>query len=496
MSDKRRNIVETKQGKLLHLGIAISTTEFAIGGITDRGKEVYASVPMRGMHAWLDQPACDLEHLFPMMRSAMRILLDAGWEIAAHGAISVACRQHDMVLVDSEGNRLGSALTWQCKVAEKQVIALRQMGVEDQVGQNEPRFIMPKLVWFLENIPHWRSLINRVMTTGDYLAWRLTGCARLATSDALSNGLLNQRDKSLAHDALELAGLNPEWFPEVVISGQPVGEVINAESGDPDLDWCRNILSGWTFYAGLGDNHAAGMGIGLRGVNELGVSAGSSGTLIRLCPPHVLTFGRALQFDYWGEDRLLLMMLADCGVWYKRFCRRYAKGCDFVSLNQMAESSCYLQLKRIRQAIDGDTCKELYPDNWDAMSLPERVASTQLSIALEMALLAKLMLEEISGQDALTIQKLILTGGLSRSDFFAGAFSMCLNQLGVVLPVFTLLPGPMTYKPDAKGAMMNAMLGAGVYPSLEAAAQDLCSRTNAAAPLTASYFPDDFFKAQ
>jgi sugar (pentulose or hexulose) kinase len=70
-----------------------------------------------------------------------------------------------------------------------------------------------------------RGDIRTVMTTGDYIAYALTGVKRLSASDAYCNGLLNKGDKKLAVDAIELCGLSPFWFPPVINSGHIVEKV-------------------------------------------------------------------------------------------------------------------------------------------------------------------------------------------------------------------------------------------------------------------------------
>jgi hypothetical protein len=57
----------------------------------------------------------------------------------------------------------------------------------------------------------------------DWIAQRLTGKDRLSSSDAISNGLLDQQTKKLAESTLRKGKLNPKWFPKVVQSGRNVG---------------------------------------------------------------------------------------------------------------------------------------------------------------------------------------------------------------------------------------------------------------------------------
>lgn len=489
--------MKASSGILKYLGLTVTTTEFAICGRTEDGQEAFAAVPMQGMEKWLGQPACHLQYLFTMMQSALKQLLENGWEIASKGAFSVAVRQHDLVLVGHNGELLSPTLTWQCRVAEKQVEQLRKQGAESIVGRIETRFILPKLMWLLAEMPALMEKIRYVMTTGDYLMWKLTGELKLSTSDALSNGLLYQGSKQLATGVLEKAGLDPDWFPPVIQSGDLVDGVAWPNGESEALDWCRNQLAYWQGDAGLGDNQAAAMGNGLDS-QTIVVSAGTSGTITRLWNLFEDTLaGQAVQFEYYSKWRMLLLMLADCGAWYNRFREQFAMGISHSDLNVMAASACLGHFGRVRlRPWDGGWVEE-YPISWEGLPTAEKIASTQASIAFELALRVKLMLAEILSSNALPIQRIILTGGLSQSEFFQGAFQTALSQLGIKLPVLVIDPkSPAAFKPDARGAMMLAMLGAKVfpYPHLRNAIKALCPLRACAPALPADKFLPEFFQ--
>ena len=123
-----------------------------------------------------------------------------GWDLSEPGHLGQAWRQHDLALVGRDGEPLIPALSWQCDLAGAQTEALNGMpAFRDAVGAVEARFIAAKLPWALEQEPRLRDELGAAMTSGDWLAGRLTGGRyRLSSSDALSNGLLDQQTKELA----------------------------------------------------------------------------------------------------------------------------------------------------------------------------------------------------------------------------------------------------------------------------------------------------------
>jgi xylulokinase len=241
------------------LGFDESTTKTGVGVRGEEGRQQFVSIDNRGESTWHGEPAFELAELPGMLVEVMTRLAGHGWTFVRSGGLSFSVRQHDMVLLDASDRPLIPALSWQCNAATEKVAALQSLGAERTVGKIEPRFILPKLMWALSREPTLRARIARVMTTGDYIGYRLTGECRLSTSDAVSNGLLAQADKKLASDVISAAGLDPNWFPPVIPSGQVVGEVRNLPGESNEWAKLQSILADWRFVATLGDNHATGV---------------------------------------------------------------------------------------------------------------------------------------------------------------------------------------------------------------------------------------------
>ncbi len=457
-------------------GFDLSTTGLALGVRSRSGTEAYVHMKIRGATRWHGQPAFKLELVPKMILSLLRSLEQNGWQFHKT-ALSFAVRQHDMVLLDQRGQLLMPALSWQCNAATEQVEQLRAAGVERKVGRIEPRFILPKLAWALSEEPAMRRKLAQVMTTGDWIAERLTGKDRLSSSDAISNGLLDQQTKKLAESALRKGKLNPKWFPRVVQSGRNVGRVSARRSDDVEAGWAevRSILAGSQVIASLGDNHATGVGCGLaeKDYGTIVISAGTSGTINRVCPPKVELAGEAACFEFYN-DRMLLLMLADCCSWYDGFigtdAARYSD--QLQKLNVLASKA---DLSNIRRVLPGEGTG-FCPPNWKSLTMGEKVASVQASIMLELLLLTKTMLAE--APDAGTVKRFVLTGGLSQSRFFQQVFSAGVEYLvpGATAEI-SARKGPLRFQTAAYGGLLNAMR------AKESGASDrLCPTRSAADP--------------
>jgi sugar (pentulose or hexulose) kinase len=461
-------------------GFDLSTTGLGLGVRSASGEEAYVDTKMRGATSWRGQPAFDLSQTPGMIATLLDQLESQGW-VFDGSTLSFAVRQHDMVLLDKDGQLLMPALSWQCNAASHEVEQLRRQGAEESVGRIEERFILPKLMWALKTESSLRKSVAQVMTTGDWIAMLLTGKARLSTSDALSNGLLVQQNKRLAADVMRRAKLRPEWFPRVLQSGKLVGQVNSRAVSGADDNWMalKQRLAGCQIVSGLGDNHATGVGCGLEegDFETIVISAGTSGTINRVCDAKSALAGNAACFEYY-QDRMLLMMLADCCKWYDRFVARYAR--DYADrLDELNVEIQKADLTGVRRVLHAGG-KESYAPDWDSLTVGQQAAGTQLSIMLELLLLTRSMLAEVTNSKVVP-SRFVLTGGLSQSPFFQQVFAAgvhLLNPKAMVL--ISARKGPLRHQTAAYGALLNAMRLAD-----RDAAKKLCPTRAAARPAAA-----------
>ena len=471
-------------------GFDLSTTALALGVRSQSGKEAYAHTPIRGATRWHGQPAFKLEQVPRMLLTLLSTLEKHGW-VFRKPLLSFAVRQHDMVLLGRANQLLMPALSWQCNAATEEVRELEKKGADRQVGRVEPRFILPKLAWALGQESSLKREVAQVMTTGDWIAERLTGKARLSTSDAISNGLLDQKTKKLAENAIRKGGLQPKWFPRVVQSGKNVGRVRSRPSEASEAGWQEvcDRLAGGQLIASLGDNHATGVGSGLTegDYSTIVISAGTSGTINRVCPPQVELAGEAACFEFY-KDRMLLMMLADCCSWYDAFVERSAASYagHLGRLDGLVAKADQAMLRRVLPGPAGG----YGPPNWKSLSVGERAASMQASIMLELLLLSGKMLAE--APDAGPVKRFVLTGGLSQSRFFQQAFSCGVELLAPgARAEISARKGPLRFQTAAYGGLINAMRS-----KESAKATALCpTRPAATAPPRREAYFDYFFRS-
>lgn len=442
----------------------MSTTAMSVAARDADGLEVFTAIPIRGATTWHDAPGFDLAPVPSLLLAAIDVFRREGWSFLDDaGTLCFSIRQHDMVLLDSDGGLLMPALSWQCNAAAAEVHELQGMGIESIVGTIEERFILPKLLWVLRQEPALRERVAHVMTSGDYIAWKLTSAMRLSTSDALSNGLLNAT-RELASDAIAAAGLDPTWFPPVIQSGDIVGTIEAPGAEDDAFSALRACFhpSRWSVAAGLGDNHAGAVGCGLADEQTIVISAGSSGTVTRCCCPDAQRHGETLGFEYF-DNTLLLLMLADCAVWYDRFLTTLdgSEATDHEAANAEAMAADLDRLQPVTHETRDGTGVEIYPDGFDALDRGLRIASTQYAIAVALLRHVRTATHEVIDADA-PVHRFLLTGGLIRSPFFQAVLRAGIEGLcpGATVEVSSRTDR-LAFQSATYGALINAAVAGG-----------------------------------
>jgi len=444
-----------------YLGLVFSTTECGVAARSDQGFDAYASVPMEAKATWHGWPAHYLEHVPRMIAAVLSKLRDQGWSFSRPGFLSQAWRQHDLAIVDSDDNPLIPAPSWECNAAteETQLLASKVPALERATGRIEPRFIAAKLPWALRMEPGLRNRIARVMTSGDWVSGKLTGHWRLSSSDALCNGMLDQRTRALATKELRAANralggrLNPRWFPDVIGSREAVGTVrVRKDSG---WDSVTRDLKGWKVVAGLGDNQSTAAGCGTADHGTIVISLGTSGTINRPCARDAELRGRALSFEFW-DDRLLLLMLPACGAWYSQFRNEFEPNRPLRAWNDLASQADLARVRRIRPPSAAGELRDLAV----LAQLPpqQQVASVLCSIALEILDRTRLMLKEVV-RPARPIDRFVLTGGLARAPLLR---QVICEGLKLLVPGCQVLQndhqGALAFNTDALGAIYNSVM--------------------------------------
>jgi xylulokinase len=195
----------------------------------------------------------------------------------------VACvgfsgQMHGAVLLDEHGKVVRPALIW-CDVrTEKQCRDLtRALGLQRliQLTCNPalPNFTLTKALWVRENEPDNWSRVRHLLLPKDYVRFRLTGERATDTADASGTLLLDVAHRRWSAEMLDAAALEESLLPAVYESPDVCAKV-SAEGGAE----C-GLTTGTPVVAGAGDQAAGAVGMGIVSPGTVSATIGTSGVV-------------------------------------------------------------------------------------------------------------------------------------------------------------------------------------------------------------------------
>ena len=275
-------------------------------------KEYPNSFPKPG---WSEQEPADW---YAACISGVRELVE-GVDASLVRGLSIAGQMHGLVTLDEHDEVLRPAILWNDGRSGEEVSFLNgEIGRERLVSFTGniafAGFTAPKIIWMQKNEPELFSKIKKIMLPKDYLVYRLTGEFVTEPSDASGMLLFDVKNRQWSDDMIAICGIDREWLPQVHESYEVVGEI----RGDAASD--MGLPSGVKVIAGVGDNAAAAIGMGVTGEGACNISLGTSGTLFISRDRFSLDPGNALHSFAHADGSYHLMgcMLsaASCNKWW------------------------------------------------------------------------------------------------------------------------------------------------------------------------------------
>ena len=443
-----------------YLGIDVSTSGVTMLVQNDEGDEGFATQTFdEGDRTTVHgEPANKLASIPHVCALLIRRLAAKGWSFSEGGTLAISMRQHDTLLLDKDFEPLYEPISWQSDVAAEEADSLNaSRDVVTECGPVAARYAVCKAMWLLKQAPDLRAKVGFVCLTGDYINFALTGELYVSSSDGRSNGLVSAVAPIHAVNTFKQAGLDPNWLPIVNQSGDIVSTV-QAPDQAPSPIWSEllELLQGWHVAACIGDNHAGAAGFTLADEETLCLSAGTSGTAVRLFNPlHFNTLKRQVLCMEYFDRGMLLDMLPRCCEAYDAWYDALHRPPTHQDIDQDALKVLALSPEKLVTLRGNDS--ESFPDNWHAQDLSVRAAHLQVSLAGGLLKCAQAVIAE--SDRAEPIRRFLLTGGLANAPLFRHAIVVGAEQLAPGCRVLiSQFDGPARYQMAARGALLTAML--------------------------------------
>jgi xylulokinase len=165
-------------------------------------------------------------------RSALaELAAESGTGIMDIAALSISAQGETLVCVDENGSPLRRAIVWMDNRAQEESALLEEAfsnaAIHKVTGQVSMMAIWPaaKILWIRNHQPEIFSRVHRYLLLEDYFIYLLTGRFVSEGSLLCSTMLWDINTKKYWPEMLGFLGISQEQLPEIAEPGQPVGTI-------------------------------------------------------------------------------------------------------------------------------------------------------------------------------------------------------------------------------------------------------------------------------
>ena len=403
-------------------------------------------------------------------------------------------QMHGAVMLDEQGSVVRPALIW-CDVrTEKQCRDLTAKIGQERLIQLTcnpalANFTLTKLLWVRENEPENWKRVRSVMLPKDYVRFRFTGERATDMADASGTLLLDVAHRRWSHEMLQAAEIDERLLPSLHESPAVCGKISGKGATETGL------RAGTPVVAGAGDQAAGATGMGIVSAGAVSATIGTSGVVFAATDrPALDPLGRVHTFCHGIPGRWHVMGVTQAAGLSLRWFR------DTFATNSSGARESYDRLTAEAAKIPAGSDGLLWTPYLMGERTPHldsnaRGALIGLTASHTRAHVVRAILEGVafSLRDTFTlfremnvpVTSIRLGGGGARSPLWR---QIQADVYGHAVEIVEAEEGA------AYGAALLAGVGAGVWPSVEAASAAtvrVASRVNpqptAVATLNASY---------
>jgi xylulokinase len=185
---------------------------------------------------------------------------------------------HGLVLLDAAGEVVRPALIWcdqrteeECRAITERVGARRLIDLVANPALTG--FTLPKIWWVRAHEPELWSRVRSIMLPKDYVRFKLTGARATDVADASGTLLFDVVNRRWSAEMLQASDLRPEILPEVFESPEVTGRVSKDGAG------ASGLREGTPVVAGGGDQAAGAVGMGIVEPGNVSATIGTSGVV-------------------------------------------------------------------------------------------------------------------------------------------------------------------------------------------------------------------------
>jgi xylulokinase len=393
-------------------------------------------------------------------------------------AVGLTGQMHGAVLLDAADEVLRPAILWNDQRTGAECDQIRQVvGPERLVAitGNDALtgFTAPKLVWVRDHEPDTWARVAHVLLPKDYVRLRLTGDHAMDKADGSGTMLFDLASRDWSGEILAALGIDPAWMPPTFEGPEVTGRVTAAAAA------ATGLRAGTRVIAGGGDQAANAVGVGAVEPGVVALSLGTSGVIFATTDrPLFEARGRVHAFCHAvpGRWHMMSVMLSAAGSlrWFRD---AVAPGAGYDDLmSAAAEVPAGSEGLLFLPYLTGE--RSPHPDPL------ARAAFVGLTVSHDRRHMTRAVVEGVAFglRDGLD---LMIEAGMPAPDVIrasGGGTSSPLWRQVLADVLGAAIATVDTAEGAAFGAGLLAAVGAGWFPSVEAAAATLVTATPVAAP--------------
>ena len=411
----------------MYLGIDLGTSGVKALLIDER-QQIVASATAdlkvsRPSAGWSEQDPADW---IDATRSAVgKLKVKSPVSLAEVGAIGLSGQMHGATLLDEDDAVLRPCMLWNDTRAHAEAAQLDADPKFRTISGNIvfPGFTAPKLLWVRNHEPDTFNKTAKVLLPKDYLRLWLTGEHISEMSDASGTSWLDVGERRWSSELLAASSMDADQMPRLVEGSQAGGGLRSALAGE----W--GMRPGTVVAGGAGDNAATAMGMGTIADGSAFVSLGTSGVIFAANDAYRPQAGSAVHAfchalpDRWHQMGVILSA-TDSLNWFAALVGKSA-----ASLTQELGDTLRAPEGVFLPYLSG----ERTPHNDAAIrgvltgvSLDTDAAAITASILQGVAFAFRDSLEALQATGT-KIERLVASGGGSRSDYWLRTIATALN---------------------------------------------------------------------
>jgi xylulokinase len=467
----------------LFLGIDVSTTGAKALLVDEKGSVVTDATTALSWKTprplWSEQdPREWWTGVVSSIRKVLHEPVARGAEVAAVGLTG---QMHGLVLLDAGREVLRPAILWndQRTASECEEIRSRLGGRARlvQLSGNDALtgFTAPKILWVRRHEPDVYARARHVLLPKDYVRLQLTGDLAMDKADGSGTLLFDLAARDWSDEILSRLEIPREWLPRTFEGPETTGRVGAAGAA------ATGLREGTPVVAGGGDQAAGAIGAGAVRPGIVSLTLGTSGVVFATTErPLVEPEGRLHAFCHAlpGRWHFMGVTLAAAGSlqWYRDTLLPGISFDEVVAEAETAPAGCEGLL--FLPYLSGERTPHPDPLARGAfVGLTVRHARAHLSRAVleGVALSMRDCLALLAGAGVGDVSQVRIAGGGARSPLWRRIVA---SALGVELVTVTSTEGA------AHGAALLAGVGAGAWPSVEAACDATIAVTGREEPVS------------